>query len=84
MDNFMKMCQQKNMLNSSCGGIQYNKIATGGNNPNISKNMKYAQRVNSVTPKKITYAEYAQMYGIPTPPPTPPQKNNRLFMTFFF
>jgi hypothetical protein len=34
--------------------IQYNKLVTGGNNPNITKAMRYSQYVQTTKSKKVS------------------------------
>lgn len=48
MNNIVKYCHNQKL----CGNINYSKVATGGNNPTITKSMKYAQYVRTVVPTK--------------------------------
>lgn len=43
MNNIFKFCEKKKCERL----VQYNKLKTGGNDPNMSKNMLYAQSVNN-------------------------------------
>lgn len=80
MDNIMKYCQQKKCSQT----IEYNKLVTSGNNPSISKRMRYSQYVNNTNPNKIYYPQYVIQYGIPQPPVAPPQSTRTEFNTFYF
>lgn len=48
--------------------IQYNKLVTSGNNPSISKAMRYSQYVKSSKTMQVTINQYYNMLGT-TPPP---------------
>ena len=50
MFDIVKYCNQKN---SECVKAEYLKVATGGNNPNISQKMRYSQYVQSFKPKTV-------------------------------
>jgi len=80
MNEILKPYFNKN----NCNNIGYNKLVTSSNNPKISKAMRFSQMANSNHLKQITYARYAELYGPTPPPPTPPAKNNILFMTLYF
>ena len=48
--------------------IQYNKLVTGGNDPSISKAMRYSQYVKySKTRANISYTQYYNLLGSPPP-----------------
>jgi len=62
----MRVCNQKPNTNynykgnTTCNNIGYNKIVTGGNDPTISKAMKYSQYVQNSKPKTIYNSTAAQ------------------------
>ena len=43
--------------------IQYNKMVTSGNDPSISKAMRYSQYVKSSKTKQVTISQYYNMMG---------------------
>ena len=49
MFNIIKFCEEK----KSCNNVSYNKIVTGGNNPQICCKMAYAQNVRNPQPNYI-------------------------------
>ena len=49
MFDIVKSCDQKN----TCVPVNYSKIVTGGNDPRMTKSMRYAQYVNNAKPKKV-------------------------------
>ena len=48
MFNIIKYCSDKKACENQIG---YNKLKTGGNNPHISKAMRYSQLINNAKPK---------------------------------
>jgi len=48
MFNIIKYCNDKKACQNMVG---YNKLKTGGNNPHISKAMRYSQLINNSKPK---------------------------------
>lgn len=50
IDTFCKLQNQR----KTCMPIQYNKLVTGGNNPNITKAMRYSQYVQTTKSKKVS------------------------------
>jgi len=51
----LNMCKNK-----ACAPVEYNKVVTGGNNPQISQKMRYAQRVRATTYSKVNGASTEQ------------------------
>jgi hypothetical protein len=49
MFDIIKYCKDK----QACAKVDYLKKATGGNDPNIPKAMRYAQYVRNASPKTI-------------------------------
>jgi hypothetical protein len=60
MDNITKYCNShkngnygymysnnRNSMKMTCFTVQYNKLVTGGNDPTITKKMKYSQIINN-------------------------------------
>ena len=43
--------------------IQYNKLVTSGNDPSISKAMRFSQYVKSSKTKQVTISQYYNMMG---------------------
>lgn len=48
MNNIDEICRQQN-----CTNIQYNKLVTSGNDPSITKAMRYSQYVQNANPKRV-------------------------------
>jgi len=46
--------------NKACPPAEYNKFVTGGNNPQISQKMRYAQRARATTYSKVNGASTEQ------------------------
>jgi len=46
--------------NKACAPVEYNKVVTGGNNPQISQKMRYAQRARATTYSKVNGAATEQ------------------------
>jgi len=44
--------------------IRYNKLVTGGNDPSISKAMRYSQYVKTTRTSSVTASQYSNMTGI--------------------
>ena len=65
----LNMCKDK-----SCPPVEYSKVVTGGNNPQISQKMRYAQRARATTYSKVNGAATEKQllargiipYGTPT------------------
>lgn len=65
----LNMCKDK-----SCPAVEYNKVVTGGNNPQITQKMFLAQRVRATTYSKVNGAATEKQllargiipYGTPT------------------
>lgn len=65
----LNMCKDK-----SCPPVEYNKVVTGGNNPQISQKMRFAQRARATTYSKVKNVATEQQllsrgiipYGTPT------------------
>jgi hypothetical protein len=65
----LNMCKDK-----SCPPVEYNKVVTGGNNPQISQKMRFAQHVRTTTYSTVNGATTEQQllargiipYGTPT------------------
>jgi len=54
MFDITRACQLQNQQNS-CAPVNYNKLVTSGNDPSITKAMRYSQYIRNATPK----TEYA-------------------------
>jgi hypothetical protein len=51
----LNMCKNK-----ACPPVEYNMFVTGGNNPQISQKMRYAQRARATTYSKVNGASTEQ------------------------
>jgi len=81
MNNIMKYCQNQKCLQT----IEYNKLKTSGNDPSVTKRMRYSQYVNTIQPRTLSYAKYVELYGIPQQKPyNPPRSTLTQFNTFYF
>ena len=79
MNNIIKYCNCK----QNVANIGYNKKVTGGNDPRISKRMRYSQLINSSTPKTVNYRKYIELYGPLSKVPAPPNPTDPLFQTSY-
>ena len=53
MFNINEYCKKKTCLEK----VEYNKVATGGNNPKLSKAMRYAEYIRNAKPKTSSFTD---------------------------
>lgn len=64
MYDIVKICKTK----KECAEVEYLKVATGGNDPTISKAMRYSQYVQTQTPQIVI--DYKTPAPLPMQPST--------------
>lgn len=68
MFNIVRFCHDKKCQQQ----IEFNKIKTSGNDPSISKKMRYSQITTQFNGRSLNYADLSnkrllQTYGLPSP-----------------
>jgi hypothetical protein len=74
---------KRTMPNDGKGCVSFKLINTSGNEPKISKAMRFSQYVNNTkgfkNVQRMSYAQYVEKYGPLEFPLVPPTKSNPLF-----
>ena len=63
MNNIMNTCA----IQKQCGPVNYSKVVTGGNDPLITKRLRYSQYIHNTMPRTVynsTAAERLAAQGI--------------------